>query len=256
MRSRLWLFCAYSLAFCAAPASAAPSGADNPVPRVETRLCPGIAGLREDGALQMLDRIRHNAERLGVTLADADSCKPNLLVFFVADPDKTLASLMERKPEMFSAMSVQERAELRQETGPVRAWSQIVTRSRDGLDVDDTDNLVEIPRTSMWGAHSKIYVPVRRDIETTILLFGSAGAEGKSITQLADYVTMRAFAADFSAYPEGLDSIRALFDGGEPAAELTEADMVFLQTLYTGIPNIPGRAKNMALRQKLEGLDR
>jgi len=238
----------------AATVSAAPSGADNPLARIEDRLCPGISGLREQAALQVLDRIRDNAERVGIRLANPDDCRPNLLVFFVDDPSHTLDRLMTTRPEMFSAMTSRERKELIEEQRPVRAWSQVLTRSRDGLEVRDSDNLVEIPRTTMWAAHSKIYVPVRRDIVSTIMLFGSAGVAEMSLTQLADFVTMRAFADDFTAFPEDQPSILGLFDGGDLPAELTEADRVFLDTLYSGIANMPGKAKNMALRNNLENL--
>jgi hypothetical protein len=232
--------------------SAAPSGYDDPLPRVEGRLCPGIAGMRTDAALQMVDRIRETAGKFGITLADPDVCEPNLLVYFVNDAEATLNSLMDRQPALFSTLTQAERRDLKSGNDAVRVWSQIVTRSRDGMTIDDPDNLVQIPRTAMWAAHSKIYVPVRREILTTVVLFDNQAVVGKSLTQLADYAAMRALANDFSAYPQDRSSILGLFENTSAPGELTQTDRVFLETLYTGIPNLPGRVKERNLTDALD----
>jgi len=234
-------------------AGAAPAGYDDPLPRIEDRLCPGVTGMRTDAALQIVDRIRHDAGRLGIALDDPDTCKPNMLIFFVDDAGKALDSLMDRQAYLFGTLSTTERRELANNGQPARAWSQIVTRSRDGMEINYSDNLVQIPRTAMWGAHSKIYVPVRRDILTTVVLFDNHAIIGKSLTQLADYAAMRAFANDFSVYPQDKRSILKLFDGTGEADELTGTDLLFLKTLYSGIPNLPGEFKRRELAKALEG---
>lgn len=244
---------ALGLAAMALPpaASAAPPGYDDPLARIEGRLCPGVSGIRTDAALQIVDRIREDAQRIGIELADPDSCEPNMLVFFVDDTGQTLDTLMEKRPSLFGTFSAAERRKLKSDTGSARAWSQVVTRSRDGMKIDDPDNLVQVPRTSMWGAHSKIYVPVRREILTSVVLFDNQDILGKTINQLADYAAMRSFANDFTAYKQDRGSILTLFDGSGPS-ELTETDMVFLKTLYSGIPNMPGRFKKRSLSQALD----
>lgn len=234
-------------------ASAAPPGYDDPLPRVEDRLCPGVTGMRTDAALQIVDRVRHDAQRLGIPLDDPDTCKPNLMIFFIDDAGKALDSLMKQQGYLFGTLSTTERRALASDGRPVRAWSQIVTRSRDGLEIKDADNLVEVPRTEMWAAHSKIYVPVRRDILTTVVLFDNHAVVGKSPNQLADYAAMRAFANDFSVYPQDKRSILKLFDGDGGPDELTKTDQLFLKTLYSGIPNLPGQFKRRELANALEG---
>ena len=56
---------------------------DKPLARIADRLCPGVIGLRQGAAELMIDRIRWNAERLGMWMADDTGCSPNLIVAFV-----------------------------------------------------------------------------------------------------------------------------------------------------------------------------
>jgi hypothetical protein len=232
-------------------ASAAPPGYTDPLPRIEGRLCPGVSGMRQDAALQLLDRIRHDATRIGIALADPNVCKPNMLIFFVKDTGETLNALMERQPQLFDNLSPSERSALKSGNQSVRAWNQVSTRTRDGMMIYDSDNLVQIPQTTMADAHSKIYVPVRRELVSTVVLFGSQDVTGMSLTQLADYAAMRAFANDFSALPKDKLSILNLFDGSGEPKEMTQTDLTFLETLYSGIPNLPGRFKNQTLEHAL-----
>lgn len=232
--------------------AAAPPGYDDPVPRVEDRLCPGVTGLRTDAAQRVVERIRYDADRLGVPLDAPDGCTPNMIIFFVGDAGKTLDSLMQREAYLFDTLSTAERQALKRDHGPTRVWNQIVTRSRDGMKINDPDNLAQVPHTQMWEAHSKIYVPVRRDILTTVVLFDSHAVVGKTLTQLADYAAMHAFANDYSVYPQGERSILKLFDVGDAPAELTPTDLVFLKTLYSGIPNLPGRVEKSTLARAMD----
>ena len=58
---------------------------DKPLARIEDRLCPGVIGLKQDAAELMVDRIRWNAERLDMWMADETGCSPNLIIAFVED---------------------------------------------------------------------------------------------------------------------------------------------------------------------------
>src|SRR5687768_947777 len=52
--------------------------------RLTTPLCPAVAGLDDDLADEMVERIRTNAERIKLR-QDRGRCKPNLLVVFADD---------------------------------------------------------------------------------------------------------------------------------------------------------------------------
>jgi hypothetical protein len=253
-KSRIWLALGLMCAAAAAPPASANLLAEDPLPRVEDALCPGVAGMATDSALQVLDRVRSNAASLGIGLADPDTCAPNLVIAFVNDGGNYLDTLMESQPRLFETLTLAEKRALQDSTGPVRAWNVVVTRTRDGMVVTQQENMTQIPQAAMWSAHSKIYTATRQDIVSTVVLFDNRQATGMTTTQLADYASMRGFAADFTAHAEGPETILSLFDGaaGRPA-ELTQADLKFLQTLYSGIPNLPGRAKIRSMEQELGG---
>lgn len=62
-------------------------GADRsvPLPRFVEPVCPGVVGLKLEVAEAVVGRIRENADKLGLPLADPSSCEPNVIASFVVD---------------------------------------------------------------------------------------------------------------------------------------------------------------------------
>jgi hypothetical protein len=116
-----------------------------------------------------------------------------------------------------------------------------VVRTRDGMMVARRENLDELPETTVQMAHSKIYKATRRDIASAMVLLEPSAVQGLTVTQLADYATMRALSDDAGeqiATPHA--SILKLFDGdGDRPVGLTDADWVILRTIYSTEPNDP-----------------
>ena len=228
---------------CAAPAAAQ---RDEPLPRFQDPLCPGIVGLQVEAAERMVARIRDHADDLGLRLADAEGCEPNLIVAFLDNGQEYLQRLSADKSYMFEELSPQERRELLADEGPVHVLPQVRTRSRDGMVVSRRENLVNPPQTEMWMAHSRIYTATRRDIVSALVLIDSDAVGGMNVDQLADYAVMRAFTADT---PELLkaasDSILTLFDApeAERPAGLTASDRAILASLYRGPANLRGSSR-------------
>ena len=86
------------------------------LPRFEAPLCPGVFGLRDDYAAEIVARIRANAARLEIA-TDAEGCTPNLLVAFMDDGRSFLSDFERRHPRMFRMVSSLERDELLHEVG-------------------------------------------------------------------------------------------------------------------------------------------
>jgi hypothetical protein len=219
-------------------------GADRgePAARFEDPLCPGVAGLPVETAELVVGQIRQNAQAAGLPLADTETCEPNLLVVVMKDPDAYLKDLRSRRPYLFAALDQDERQTLFGGSPAVRAWLRIVTATRDGMIVDRRENLTDIPEATVAAAHSKIYVPTRRDIMSATILLRPSAVQGLSVTQLGDYATMRALGGDQGAAlvaPGG--TILSLFDAGAATKPggLSAGDRSFLQTLYSTMPNIP-----------------
>jgi hypothetical protein len=147
---------------------------------------------------------------------------------------------------MFESLGARERRELLAHEGPVHVLPQIRTRTRDGMVVPQRQNLTDIPQAEMWMAHSRIYTPTRRDITSVLVLIDRDAIEGMNVSQLADYVAMRAFAVE---HPERRGaaggSILDLFDVAEAERPdgLTPTDIAFLSELYEGLPNLPASAR-------------
>lgn len=241
----------------AAAVGAAPAAAqedEEPLARFEDPLCPGVAGLQVEAAELMVGRIRANAEAVGLRLADETICQPNLVVLFAESGQAYFERLKKDRPYLFSDLTPTEQAELLGEGRAARVLLRVVPRSRDGMPIARREDLTAPPQTTMWMAHSKIYTATRNDIFHALVLFDREAIKGKTIDQLADYVTFRALSrtlprGDFAANDA---SILALFDPGAEVAGLTELDRAWLGELYDGPPNLPAPAR-LAKLEKATG---
>ena len=230
--------------------AAAPAAArvdDEPLPRFEDRLCPGIVGLRVEAAETLVGLMRANFEALGLSAAPAASCSPNVVVAFVEDGAAFLKNLSDRQDRIFADMERHEREALLAETGPARAVLKVWSRSRDGLTIARRDSLTDLPRSVQQMAHSKIYTADRHDIVAALVLIDRDALAGLSLQQLADYATFRALTRTQPPEEARGASIVGLFDSANRPAGLTEFDRKFLATLYEGVPNLPGSARLAAL---------
>jgi hypothetical protein len=218
------------------------SGGDRDVPlaRFEDPLCPGIIGVQQAQAETMVGLIRQNAAELGLRLADPQTCEPNLLVAILDDPTGYLDDLRKRKSYLFDWLGKGERAALFDTPGPAHTWTRVFTRSRDGLPVYPSQSLTDLPLTTMEAAHSLIYVPVRRDIISSTVLIDKKAVQRLSVGQVAAYATMRGLSGDQAERLEARgETVLDLFGDGTKPAGLTRSDKIFLQTLYSTLPNNP-----------------
>ncbi len=235
------LAAAFSALVLAAPASA-DGIMDEPLPRFEDRLCPGVIGLEHEYAELVVTRLRMNAEQFGLRLAGEEGCDPNLVIAIVDDSRAYLVDLMERRGYLFRDMSPADREAMLDDADASGVWHQLAARTRDGIRVGRRDNLAQIPEAGMWQAHSRIYRPVRHDITYALVLLNREEVRGLTLRQLADYATLRALATQFpDEAGEGQATMLSLFDTGDARPEeLTAFDRAWLARLYDGIPNLPG----------------
>ncbi|MFB0612274.1 hypothetical protein [Aurantiacibacter poecillastricola] len=234
-----------AVASVAALMFASPAHADGimgePLPRFQDRLCPGVIGLEQEFAELVVTRLRMNAERFGLRLAEDGGCEPNLVVAVVDDSKAYLADLVERRGYLFRDMDPADRERMLTAAGPVGVWHQTAARTRDGIRVGRRENLTQPPEAGMWQAHSRIYRPVRHDITYALVLLDIDSVRGLTLRQLADFATLRALATEYpDEAGQGEASMLTLFD--ETAArpeELTAFDTAWLTSLYSGMANIP-----------------
>ena len=225
--------------------------------RFEDRACPGVAVLKQEFAEFVVARIRMIAEDLDIPLAKEGECSPNILVVFTDDGRADLAEIERKTRQISEVLSVNEKRELLEESGPVRVWSIVETRLRNGMPVARRRDLVNIPVARMEGGQSLISTTTRQDITAAMVLFDRDEVRGKTLHQLADYTVMRVFARTRDVEGAGApDSILGLFDADNPSPPdgLTEFDRAYLATLYEGVPYIAGISKLLSVGSTLEKL--
>lgn len=225
--------------------------------RFEDRICPGVIGLQREAAELVVGRLRMIAEDFDIPQADETKCTPNIIIAFTEDGRDAFAAIQRRNRSISEAVSVREMRELLEEPGPVRVFSIVETRMRNGIPVPRRRDLVNIPVGRMEGGQSLISTATREDIVGVAVLFDPADVTGKTVVQLADYAAMRAFARTRDAEGESApDSILGLFDPANPAPPeaLTRFDRAYLTTLYKGGAHIRGISKLLDVAATLEKL--
>lgn len=215
-----------------------------PLPLFQQKVCPGVTGLPVDLAQYVANRIRFNAERTGLELAKAGECRPNLLVAFVFNGQRTLAKYAGKGDTILADIPPYERRKLLNKPGPVHAFIIAQDRSRDGMrPQEDPNNQYELIHEQ--SANSLFLLPTRSEIQMAVVLIDIPAIDGMSAKQLADYATMRGLART-KAVQSGstYSTILSLFDpdAGHPA-ELTTFDLAYLRTIYSNAPNLIAAAK-------------
>ena len=198
------------------------------LPRFRRPVCPGVLGLRPAYADAMIGRMRADIKRLKVALAD-EGCSPNLVVAFAPDGHALLSALAQDWPKMFQLITPSEQAELITDEAPVRVWNNLVARWT-GAGPPPENGV----KPSVWGQLNRNDMPVSYDILSALVVFDQSSVKGMTLTQLADYATMRGLS--HTRPPSGeqpMATILSLFDGDKSNPDkLTRFDVGYLRSLY------------------------
>jgi hypothetical protein len=233
---------------------------DNQLPTFHDPVCPEVIGLPAQQGTRVAQRIRKVAKYAGLALA-AEGCKPNVHLIVVDDGASLVAGLRNDPIGYFEGVTPGEMEDLLKAGQRVRSWSDIQIQNEDGLTYADnqpgsngfdkrmrirtrggsTNETMLSPITSGEGARtmrvmsaSITKLPTRQATLHSFVVLETAQVTGKSLTQIADYATMRTLAA---AKPprEGVavDTILTLFDQGREAPpSVSASDAAYLRALY------------------------
>jgi len=225
---------------------------DRALPRFEAPLCPEVAGLRDDYAAEIRDRIRANAARLDVRLA-RQGCEPNLYIAFVDRGQNLMSRLASAHPKVFCIIEKSEQAEILGDDEPVRVWSLIRT-----IDIRRTGGPASVHRCReeipSQGGKAGMFLPERRDIISSLVVFEREEVLGMTLVQLADYATMRGLSHTRPASGnETISTILGLFEGDHSnPLELTSFDVGYLESLYAGRPDQRAATRFAGIRRRAE----
>lgn len=226
-----------------------------PLPRFEgDRLCPGVIGLKADFASLVVDRIRANAEQFGLWMTEDDgTCAPNFVIAFVDDGQATLKQVADGQSWLFKDMPRHERVELLADDGPAHVWTTTQARTNDGMNLPD--RLDGRKASAMGGGGRRgVQLGAREDITGVLILFDRDDVRGLTLTQLADYATMRGLARTRPVDGDGqaMATILALFDqDATPVAEMTAFDRAYLGALYASQATVSGLTTVLNVNRQL-----
>ena len=202
--------------------------------RFEWSICPLVMGFSEPQNAAVAARMRKVAEAAVIPLGKAD-CRPNVFVFVTRDKQIFFDLLRKKYPLYFTGYDPDEVQKLARSPG-VSAWHVKGLLDEDGrpIPTDQADGYYVNQRT---GVPSRMRAPTRPHFLASIVVVELDLLIGLTITQVADYAAMRAFA---QLDPARLNKMAAptiltILDAPEGTAvpvTLTQWDLAFLRSLY------------------------
>jgi len=225
-----------------------------PLASFQESVCPGIVGMPVSLAELMVDRIRDNAQRVGIE-PGPEKCRPNIMVIFVRNGQAVIKELARKEPYVFRNLEYSDLQDLMRDSGPVHAWVNKIVKSRQGdsLQGDNSGDLTQVPVLNVGQSQSHIFLAHRLDITNSVIIIDIPAIDGMSVVQIADYVSMRVFAETnpVSGDPAA-STILTLFDknSAHPRA-MTDFDLAFLRTVYSGANGLTAATKLASINTKL-----
>jgi len=223
-----------------------PPRLNQPVAKFAFPVCVTVLGLAPDDAAVIAERIRANAEALGVGADRKPDCTPTVRVAFMAPaagpPESWLTA---ESPQLAHLVSYQ-RERVLAEAGPVRAWNRIVVRNAEGQPLHYADPQAVLDRgvalPPLLEPLSVTDPVVSTEITGAAVMIEREAAHGFTLGQLADYATMRALLGT-GAVEAGtpVRTILTLFNDDSPPAELTDYDRALVRELYDASRNAKPR---------------
>ena len=226
-----------------------PPRMNHPLATFAYPVCVQVRGLAPEDGEAIAERIRENAEALGVGANRQSDCVPTVRVAFMGPAAGPAESWLNADSPQLAHLATFQRERVLAESGPVRAWNRVVVRDIDGglLPFDKNNARVigdqsRFPEFTQVDQFHAIDPVVTTEITGAAVLIARDAAEGFTLAQLADYATMRSLVG--TGAPEGAvptATILTLFDGGDAPAGLTDFDRTLVRELYDARRNVKPR---------------
>ena len=198
-------------------------------------VCPAVMGLPEAQNRMVAERMKRVAEAAGIRTGDA-SCKPN--VFLVASVDKgaTIDALHTSYPAFFRDLAARDVRKMAASKESSVAWQIKGLLSADGTE------LKKMPMDGPYinegtNSGSRIRAGTMPQFVASMVMVERSALTGLSVTQVADFAAMRAFADTDPkrAAGSGAPTILTILDKADDQMvplTLTHWDLGYLKSLY------------------------
>jgi hypothetical protein len=214
-----------------------------PLAKFAFPVCVSVLGLEAEAAAVIAERIRANAEALGVGGDDAPDCVPTVRVGFMGPAAGPATDWLTMESPQLAHLASYQRERVLAESGPVRAWNKVVVRDATGKAFrPQLGDQFRFPTFTEIEPLSTSDPLVTTEITGAAVLISREAAEGRTLGQLADYATMRALLG--TGAPEGdapVPTILTLFSAQSPPAGLTDFDRALVRELYDASRNAKPR---------------
>lgn len=224
--------------------------------RFEQSVCPIALGLPKQQGDGVARRMRRVAQAAGIPVGGSD-CFPNVVVMVVRDKKAALEELRRRYPQYFGDLSQRQIRALVRQPGYAAAWQmQGAPVSARGMELFyDPVKGYYVNQTTE--SASRISVGGRRQYDGAVVVVERGALTGLTVTQLADYAAMRAFAGADPARlgTNRLSTILRILEtpiGSEVPPTLTEWDMGFLRSYYSSPRNLQTGAQRSDMARRIE----
>lgn len=217
-------------------AALAPGRTARPLHRFEREVCPKVLGLSKTQAEAVTARLRRVATQVNMRVG-GQGCGPNLFVLVTADKKKLLDEMRRVNDEAFGSLSSDKIRALYRQPGASVVWhSEGPPIGRDGKEAafDDSKGYY-VNRTTE--AASRLNSGGTRQFASATVVVERRALDGLTVTQLADYVALRAYTGADPARltSDRVPSVLTVLDApanAEVPASLTEWDLAFLNGFY------------------------
>lgn len=211
-------------------------------------ICPKVIGLPAAETRVIEERIRENADALGVNRRHPRrNCEPNVTVIFVPASKGPPEAWMTPENDMLRHLLSYQRYEVLDDHDPVRAWTYTEDRNADASRLTDaTGQRISgaLDFSNSVRLLSRLRTNSTVEITEAAIMIELASANGKTLAQLADYASMRTFGNARSLAPDAVpaaETILTLFRDDDPPEGLTNFDRAMITKLYSTSRNALAR---------------
>jgi hypothetical protein len=199
-----------------------------------TEICPRTEGLAPAFNAFVAARIEAIAASVGAPHQWAAECRPNVGIYFTADPQALLDEVVKHAPQLLGFHYPHQVKRLATVNRPVQAWYVTAMRGSTGPDVID----------DIWGSlppgrlGSRLMLGRSSLIVFVLIVADSRKLAGYSVGSISDYIALLTLSRPASLdgcgqLPSIIDLMSPLCGVNSTATAMTAGDMAYLRALYS-----------------------